>query len=84
MQVNLKSSNALVGNAGKLAEQRALEALERHEELNARLQAPPKPDHYFSQFNSTVCVEHPGIYEHRYKTSLGFTAAAKVFTQEVP
>lgn len=82
MQVNLKSSNALVGNAGKLAEQRALEALERHEELNARLQAPPKPDHYFSQFNSTVCVEHPGIYEHRYKTSLGFTAAAKVFTQE--
>ena len=82
MAVNLKSSN-LVGNAAKLAEERAQAALQRHAALNAQLTAGPKLDHYFRQFNSSACVEHTGIYEHGYKTSAGFSATAKVFTQEV-
>ena len=83
LAVNLKSSNNLVGNAAKLAEQRAQAALERHQALNAELTAAPKLDHYFRQFNSTACVEHSGFYEHGMKTSSGFSATAKVFTQEV-
>jgi hypothetical protein len=82
LAVNLKSSNNLIGNAAKLAEQRAQAALARHQALNAELTAAPKLDHYFRQFNSTACVEHNGIYEHGMKTSSGFSATAKVFTQE--
>ena len=81
--VNLKSAVS-TGNAGLIAKQKAMEAMQKKkEEMAQMLKTERSIDSYFKQFNGTTCVEHPGVYEHKYKTSAGFSGAAKLFTRQV-
>ena len=78
LKVNLKS----IGNAGLVANQKAMEAM-RMQENFLRQQNTPTIDPYFQQFTPETCVEHPGSYHQMYKTSTGFTANAKIAPQQV-
>ena len=61
-----------------------MEALQKKTAEMAQILNRDSPiDPYFKQFNGTTCVEHPGVYEHKYKTSAGFSGAAKLFTRQV-
>lgn len=77
LKVNLKS----IGNAGLVANQKALEAMKRQQNLIVQ-QSFPIIDPYFQQFTPETCVEHPGSYHQMYKTSTGFTANAKIAPQQ--
>jgi hypothetical protein len=60
-----------------------MEALQKKTAEMAQILNRDSPiDPYFKQFNGTTCVEHPGVYEHKYKTSAGFSGAAKLFTRQ--
>lgn len=78
LKVNLKS----IGNAGLVANQKAMEAMKMQQSLLVQ-QSAPIIDPYFQQFTPETCVEHPGNYHQMYKTSTGFTASAKIAPQQV-
>ena len=40
-------------------------------------------DTYFSKFNSTVCVQHPGHYQQAQRTAKGFSGIVNVYTEQV-